>query len=88
MSIRAGNLYVDGNIVENTGSMGICYYCKKDSTKCGAFDDDSTTTVSYYGAPAIVKWKDLMRISQICSCPIDVFEYKNSGFMKKCENHE
>ena len=71
MSIRNGSLYLEGNIVENTGSMGICYYCKRDSTACGAFDEDSTTTVSYHGAPAVVKWRDIARVSQILSCPID-----------------
>jgi len=85
MSIRAGTLYVDGSGVENTGSIGICYYCKKDSSKCGAFDEDSITTVSYHGVPAVVKWRDIMRVSQILECPIGEFDYKKSEL---CANGE
>jgi hypothetical protein len=77
MSIRTGTLYVDGKAVENTGSESICAYCRK-AYDCKAFQDGFTLTVSYYGAPAQVKFKDLHMTGQIMGCPIGEFEYKKS----------
>jgi len=67
------------------GSENICYWCRKDY-KCKYYSEDKEVEILKYCIPIKIRPTQLMKLGQLCGCPIQEFELNRNRLPKEFKN--